>query len=90
MFEISLLISQFLPGFHQFLKRIPNSNSFISLNIACKCDNLYFIAISFIVSRYMKSNSVQFLGDTRYIVVTTCLLIGQQLTAKYGNHAIYT
>ena len=47
---------------HQFLKRIPNSNSCISLNIACKftcyisksklvlyeCNDLYFIAIAFI------------------------------------------
>ena len=75
MFEISLL-SQFLPGFHQFLKRTPIWSSCISLNIACKfkcyipkstldfsgCNDLYFIAIAFIAFRYMKSNSVQFLG----------------------------
>ena len=58
----NFIISQFLPSFHQFLKRIPNSNSCISLNIACKfkcyisksklvlseCTDLYFIAIAFI------------------------------------------
>ena len=56
------MISQFLQSFHQFLKRISNSNSCISLNIACKfkcytsksklvlseCSDLYFIAIAFI------------------------------------------